>query len=74
MTPEAFREKYDTDELTHNFATRLLDHLVIRDPIAGINAAQKQMIDKFKTEIDKEMLRISEFSKTTIQYYQDKKK
>jgi len=49
----------------------------IRDPIAGINAAHKQMIDKidkFKTEIDKEMLRISELSKTTIQYYQAKKK
>jgi len=77
MTPEAFREKYDNDELTHNFITRLLDDLVIRDPIAGINAAHKQMINKidhFKTEIDKEMLRISEFSKTTIQYYQEKKK
>ena len=76
-TPEEFREKYDNDRLTHTFITGLLEDLVIRDPVAGIKAGQSQImvsIEKFKTEMDKDLLKLAEFSRKTITYYQEKLK
>ena len=74
-TPEVFREIYEKKEMTHTFISRLLTDLVIRDPIAGIQAAHKQLDQRLEaikrdTEIDR--LKLAEFSKMAIQYYQAK--
>jgi len=76
-TPEEFRKEYDVLGHRHSFITGLLENLVIRDPVAGIKVGQVQIltrIENFKTEIDKDLLKLSEFSRKTISYYQDKLK
>ena len=76
-TPDEFREKYDVPGHRHSFISGLLENLVIRNPVARINAGQAHIIrriENFKTEIEKDLITLSEFSKKTINYYQDKLK
>jgi hypothetical protein len=75
-SPEEFKDKYARVELSHRQQLGLMEVLVIRDPIAGINAAHKQLtteLEKFKAQSDQDLNRLNEFSKMVLQYYQSKK-
>ena len=74
-TPEEFREIYEKKEMSHTFISGLLCELVIRDPIAGIQAAHKQLdqrLEAMKKDTERDRLKLAEFTKMAIQYYQGK--
>ena len=75
FTPERFKEKYQKENLSHSLINGLLEELVIRDPIAGINAAHKQILDRIErlnTDIEKDLIKLTDFAKMTIHYQQGK--
>lgn len=74
-TPEEFEEKYTAVELSNGQELRLIEELVIRDPIAGISAAHKQInteIQNHKEKTDAALQKLNEFNKKVILYYQEK--
>jgi len=77
FTPEQFKKEYEGTDLRHNQVTGLLEELSVRDPIAGINAAHKQIndrVEKFRSDIQGDLDRLAEFSKMVVKHYQDKTK
>lgn len=77
LTPEEFEAKYAYGDLSNTQVVNLLESVVIRDPIAGINAAHRQLntnLARLMSETDRERVKLEEFSKKTLQYYQAKLK
>lgn len=74
-SPEEFYAEYENKELNNYMVTELLENMIIRDPIGGINAANKQLDEmevQMQTEFRTVRNNLSAFSKKAISYYQQK--
>ncbi|ALL06989.1 hypothetical protein AQ505_16750 [Pedobacter sp. PACM 27299] len=74
-TPEEFYQEFKKEEYTNHRITLILENVVIRDPIGGIEAGHKQLHRlKEKNRVVEEDLeaKLEAFSKKAIDYYQKK--
>ncbi|MBB2148937.1 hypothetical protein [Pedobacter gandavensis] len=72
-TPDEFQTKYQNNEYNNFDVSRILENMVIRNPIAGVNAFHKQLNKELEdlstaTKILRE--RGEAFEKKVIEYYQ----
>lgn len=74
FTPQSFKQQYKDKQMSYTQISSLMEVLVIRNPIAGFAAAEKQTMSRINglvNDIEKELLRQTEFAKFVIRYYLD---
>ena len=76
-TPDEFEVKYGKGEYNNHETAKMLNGIVIRNPIVGIRAFHKQLdmeLDAIHQRTVELRLKAEEFNKKVIEYYQLKPK
>lgn len=75
FTPEEFQQAHENRELNNFDVRKILDHMVIRNPRAGIKAYYKELEERLvKMETETKALRDKgdAFTRKVLEYYQSK--